>query len=203
MDGNIIYKKMNKLISIYQKHKTMFLGLFIIILIGLLVLKGCSIKKVETNNKQINKELLEKQKHYQDSIKVLNKKLEKLGLKKGDVIIDYKTKVEYITKYKIRLQTEYIDTGSLIIMYDSTLALCDSLNTINDNIINTQTFKMSVLDSINSTLAYKNYLADRSIKELNNTLKKQKIKSTGKTVGYTLLGTCVGFGIGFVSGSLK
>jgi len=131
MDGNIIYKKMNKLISIYQKHKTMFLGLFIIILIGLLVLKGCSIKKVEDNNKQINKELIEKQKHYQDSIKVLNKKLEKLNVKKGDVVIDYKTKVEYITKYKIRLQTEYIDTGSLIIMYDSTLALCDSLIKIN------------------------------------------------------------------------
>ena len=176
---------------------------FILILFLIICLRSCNIQKVEINNKQINKELLEKQKHYQDSIKVLNKKLEKLNVKKGDVVIDYKTKVEYITKYKIRLQTEYIDTGSLIIMYDSTLALCDSLNTINDSIINTQTSKISVLDSINSTLAYKNYLADRSIKELNNTLKKQKIKSTGKTVGYTLLGTCVGFGIGFLSGSLK
>lgn len=174
------------------------LTLFLIIL-----LRSCHIQKVEINNKQINKELLEKQKHYQDSIKILNKKLEKLGLKKGDVIIDYKTKIEYITKYKIRLKTEYIDTGSLIIMYDSTLALCDSLNTINDSIINTQTSKISVLDSINSTLAYKNYLADKSIKDLNSTLNKQKIKSTGKTVGYTLLGTCVGFGIGFLSGSLK
>lgn len=176
---------------------------FLLILFLIICLRSCHIQKVEINNKQINKELLEKQKHYQDSIKILNKKLEKLGLKKGDVIIDYKTKIEYITKYKIRLKTEYIDTGSLIIMYDSTLALCDSLNTINDNIINTQTSKISVLDSINSTLAYKNYLADKSIKELNNTLKKQKIKSTGKTVGYTLLGTCVGFGIGFLSGSLK
>lgn len=176
---------------------------FLLILFLIICLKSCHIQKVEINNKQINKELLEKQKHYQDSIKILNKKLEKLGLKKGDVIIDYKTKIEYITKYKIRLQTEYIDTGSLIIMYDSTLALCDSLNTINDNIINTQTSKISVLDSINSTLAYKNYLADRSIKELNKTLNKQKVKSTGKTVGYALLGTCVGFGIGFLSGSLK
>ena len=174
------------------------LTLFLIIL-----LRSCHTQKVEINNKQINKELLEKQKHYQDSIKILNKKLEKLGLKKGDVIIDYKTKIEYITKYKIRLKTEYIDTGSLIIMYDSTLALCDSLNTINDNIINTQTSKISVLDSINSTLAYKNYLANTSIKELNKTLSKQKVKSTGKTVGYALLGTCVGFGIGFLSGSLK
>jgi hypothetical protein len=176
---------------------------FILILFLIICLRSCNIQKIEVNNKQINKELLEKQKHYQDSIKVLNKKLEKFNVKKDGVVIDYKTKIKYITKYKIRLQTEYIDTGSLIIMYDSTLAICDSLNTINDNIINTQTFKMSVLDSINSTLAYKNYLADRSIKELNNTLKKQKIKSTGKTVGYTLLGTCVGFGIGFVSGSLK
>lgn len=176
---------------------------FILILFLIICLRSCNIQKIEINNKQINKELLEKQKHYQDSIKILNKKLEKLNVKKDGVVIDYKTKVEYITQYKIRLQTEYIDTGSLIIMYDSTLAICDSLNTINDNIINTQTFKMSVLDSINSTLAYKNYLADRSIKELNNTLKKQKIKSTGKTVGYTLLGTCVGFGIGFLSGSLK
>jgi hypothetical protein len=176
---------------------------FILILFLIICLRSCNIQKIEVNNKQINKELLEKQKHYQDSIKVLNKKLEKLNVKKDGVVIDYKTKIQYITKYKIRLQTEYIDTGSLIIMYDSTLAICDSLNTINDNIINTQTFKMSVLDSINSTLAYKNYLADRSIKELNNTLKKQKIKSTGKTVGYTLLGTCVGFGVGFLSGSLK
>jgi hypothetical protein len=176
---------------------------FILILFLIICLRSCNIQKIEVNNKQINKELLEKQKHYQDSIKVLNKKLEKLNVKKDGVVIDYKTKIEYITKYKIRLQTEYIDTGSLIVMYDSTLVICDSLNTINDNIINTQTFKMSVLDSINSTLAYKNYLADRSIKELNNTLKKQKIKSTGKTVGYTLLGTCVGFGVGFLSGSLK
>lgn len=176
---------------------------FLLILFLIICLRSCHIQKVEINNKQINKELLEKQKHYQDSIKILNKKLEKLGLKKGDVIIDYKTKIEYITKYKIRLKTEYIDTGSLIIMYDSTLALCDSLNTINDSIINTQTSKISVLDSINSTLAYKNYLADKSIKDLNSTLNKQKIKSTGKTVGYTLLGTCVGFGIGFLSGSLK
>jgi len=176
---------------------------FILILFLIICLRSCNIQKIEVNNKQINKELLEKQKHYQDSIKVLNKKLEKLNVKKDGVVIDYKTKIEYITKYKIRLQTEYIDTGSLIVMYDSTLAICDSLNTINDNIINTQTFKMSVLDSINSTLAYKNYLADRSIKELNNTLKKQKVKSTGKTVGYTLLGTCMGFGIGFLSGSLK
>ena len=174
------------------------LTLFLIIL-----LRSCHIQKVEINNKQINKELLEKQKHYQDSIKILNKKLEKLNVKKGDVVIDYKTKVEYITQYKIRLKTEYIDTGSLIIMYDSTLAICDSLNTINDNIINTQTSKISVLDSINSTLAYKNYLANTSIKELNKTLSKQKVKSTGKTVGYALLGTCVGFGIGFLSGSLK
>jgi hypothetical protein len=176
---------------------------FLLILFLIICLRSCHIQKVEINNKQINKELLEKQKHYQDSIKILNKKLDKLGLKKGDVIIDYKTKIEYITKYKIRLKTEYIDTGSLIIMYDSTLALCDSLNTINDSIINTQTSKISVLDSINSTLAYKNYLADKSIKDLNSTLNKQKVKSTSKTVGYTLLGTCVGFGIGFLSGSLK
>lgn len=176
---------------------------FLLILFLIICLRSCHIQKVEINNKQINKELLEKQKHYQDSIKILNKKLEKLNVKKGNVVIDYKTKVEYITQYKIRLKTEYIDTGSLIIMYDSTLALCDSLNTINDNIINTQTSKISVLDSINSTLAYKNYLANTSIKELNKTLSKQKVKSTGKTVGYALLGTCVGFGIGFLSGSLK
>lgn len=176
---------------------------FILILFLIICLRSCNIQKIEVNNKQINKELLEKQKHYQDSIKILNKKLEKLNVKKDGVVIDYKTKVEYITQYKIRLKTEYIDTGSLIIMYDSTLALCDSLNTINDNIINTQTSKISVLDSINSTLAYKNYLANTSIKELNKTLSKQKVKSTGKTVGYALLGTCVGFGIGFLSGSLK
>ena len=177
--------------------------LILLILFLIICLKSCNVQKAEINNKQINKELLEKQKYYQDSIKNLNKKLEKLGVKKSDVIIDYKTKVEYITKYKIRLQTEYIDTGSLIIMYDSTLALCDSLNTINDSIINTQFYKISVLDSINSTIAFQNYLANNSIKELNKTLKKQKRISTGKTIGYSLLGTSVGFGIGFITGVLK
>jgi hypothetical protein len=177
--------------------------LILLILFLIICLKSCNIQKAEINNKQINKELLEKQKYYQDSIKNLNKKLEKLGVKKDGVIIDYKTKVEYITKYKIRLQTEYIDTGSLIIMYDSTLALCDSLNTINDSIINTQFYKISVLDSINNTIAFQNYLANNSIKELNKTLKKQKRVSTGKTIGYSLLGTSVGFGIGFITGVLK
>lgn len=197
-------KPSNIYLDIILNPYTKKVGYLILLILFLIIcLKSCHIQKVDVTNKQINKELLEKQKYYQDSIKNLNKKLEKLGVKKDGVIINYKTKVEYITKYKIRLKTEYIDTGSLIIMYDSTLALCDSLNTINDNIINTQTSKISVLDSINSTLAYKNYLANTSIKELNKTLSKQKVKSTGKTVGYALLGTCVGFGIGFLSGSLK
>lgn len=177
--------------------------LVFVILFLIICLKSCHIQKADVTNKQINKELLEKQKYYQDSIKNLNKKLEKLSVKKDGVIIDYKTKVEYITKYKIRLKTEYIDTGSLIIMYDSTLALCDSLNTINDSIINTQFYKISILDSINSTIAFQNYLANNSIKELNKTLKKQKKVSTGKTIGYSLLGTSVGFGIGFITGVLK
>jgi hypothetical protein len=78
--------------------------LILLILFLIICLKSCHIQKVSINNKQINKELLEKQKYYQDSIKNLNKKLEKLGVKKDGVIIDYKTKVEYITKYKIRLK---------------------------------------------------------------------------------------------------
>jgi hypothetical protein len=197
-------KPSNIYLDIILNPYTKKVGYLILLILFLIIcLKSCNIQKAEINNKQINKELLEKQKYYQDSIKNLNKKLEKLGVKKGDVIIDYKTKVEYITKYKIRLKTEYIDTGSLIIMYDSTLALCDSLNTINDSIINTQFYKISVLDSINSTIAFQNYLANNSIKELNKTLKKQKRVSTGKAIGYSLLGTSVGFGIGFITGVLK
>ena len=197
-------KPSNIYLDIILNPYTKKVGYLILLILFLIIcLKSCNIQKAEINNKQINKELLEKQKYYQDSIKNLNKKLEKLGVKKGDVIIDYKTKVEYITKYKIRLKTEYIDTGSLIIMYDSTLALCDSLNTINDSIINTQFYKISVLDSINNTIAFQNYLANNSIKELNKTLKKQKRVSTGKTIGYSLLGTSVGFGIGFITGVLK
>jgi hypothetical protein len=197
-------KPSNIYLDIILNPYTKKVGYLILLILFLIIcLKSCNIQKAEINNKQINKELLEKQKYYQDSIKNLNKKLEKLGVKKGDVIIDYKTKVEYITKYKIRLKTEYIDTGSLIIMYDSTLALCDSLNTINDSIINTQFYKISVLDSINSTIAFQNYLANNSIKELNKTLKKQKIVSTGKAIGYSLLGTAVGFGTGFIIGTIK
>jgi hypothetical protein len=197
-------KPSNIYLDIILNPYTKKVGYLILLILFLIIcLKSCHIQKVEINNKQINKELLEKQKYYQDSIKNLNKKLEKLGVKKDGVIIDYKTKVEYITKYKIRLKTEYIDTGSLIIMYDSTLALCDSLNTINDSIINTQTYKINVLDSINSTIAFQNYLANNSIKELNKTLNKQKKVSTGKAIGYSLLGTSVGFGIGFITGVLK
>ena len=197
-------KPSNIYLDIILNPYTKKVGYLILLILFLIIcLKSCNIQKAEINNKQINKELLDKQKYYQDSIKNLNKKLEKLGVKKGDVIIDYKTKVEYITKYKIRLKTEYIDTGSLIIMYDSTLALCDSLNTINDSIINTQFYKINVLDSINSTIAFQNYLANNSIKELNKTLKKQKRVSTGKAIGYSLLGTSVGFGIGFITGVLK
>lgn len=197
-------KPSNIYLDIILNPYTKKVGYLILLILFLIIcLKSCNIQKAEINNKQINKELLEKQKYYQDSIKNLNKKLEKLGVKKGDVIIDYKTKVEYITKYKIRLKTEYIDTGSLIIMYDSTLALCDSLNTINDSIINTQFYKISVLDSINTTIAFQNYLANNSIKELNKTLKKQKIVSTGKAIGYSLLGAAVGFGTGFIIGTIK
>jgi hypothetical protein len=197
-------KTSNIYLDIILNPYTKKVGYLILLILFLIIcLKSCNIQKAEINNKQINKELLEKQKYYQDSIKNLNKKLEKLGVKKGDVIIDYKTKVEYITKYKIRLKTEYIDTGSLIIMYDSTLALCDSLNTINDSIINTQFYKISVLDSINTTIAFQNYLANNSIKELNKTLKKQKIVSTGKAIGYSLLGAAVGFGTGFIIGTIK
>lgn len=197
-------KPSNIYLDIILNPYTKKVGYLILLILFLIIcLKSCHIQKVEINNKQINKELLEKQKYYQDSIKNLNKKLEKLGVKKDGVIIDYKTKVEYITKYKIRLKTEYIDTGSLIIMYDSTLALCDSLNTINDSIINTQTYKINVLDSINGTIAFQNYLANNSIKELNKTLSKQKRVSTGKAIGYSLLGTSVGFGIGFITGVLK
>lgn len=197
-----------KLTNIYldiilNSYTKKIIYLVFLILFLIFCLKSCHIQKVGIVNKQINKELLEKQKYYQDSIKNLNKKLEKLSLKKDGVIIEYKTKIEYITKYKIRLKTEYIDTGSLIILYDSTLALCDSLNTINDSIINNQTYKINVLDSINNTISFQNYLANNSIKELNKTLKKQKRVSTGKAIGYSLLGTSVGFGIGFITGALK
>lgn len=197
-------KPSNIYLDIILNPYTKKVGYLILLILFLIIcLKSCHIQKADVTNKQINKELLEKQKYYQDSIKNLNKKLEKLGVKKGGVITDYKTKVEYITKYKIRLKTEYIDTGSLIIMYDSTLALCDSLNTINDSIINTQFYKIGILDSINSTIAFQNYLANNSIKELNKTLKKQKKVFTGKAIGYSLLGTSVGFGIGFITGVLK
>ena len=48
--------------------------LVLLILFLIICLKSCHIQKVSINNKQINKELLEKQKYYQDSIKNLNKK---------------------------------------------------------------------------------------------------------------------------------
>ena len=96
-----------------------------------------------------------------------------------------------------------VDTITLVETLDQAFANCDSLSKVNDTIIKIQTSKIEVLDSIINTQEYKAFKMKEDISYLNKSLKKQKRVSTGKTIGYTLLGTCVGFGIGFLSGSLK
>ena len=180
-----------------------FLGIILIIIIIASILRSCNTPKPLAQKDLKLKEFEQKIKLYEDSLLVINKSLQKTQIIKDTVYLkhtEYKTK---IVKVKQDLADNKIDTITLIETLDQAFANCDSLSKVNDTIIKIQTSKIEVLDSIINTQEYKAFKMKEDINYLNKSLKKQKRVSTGKTIGYTLLGTCVGFGIGFLSGSLK
>ena len=180
-----------------------FLGIILIIIIIASILRSCNTPKSLSQKDLKLREFEQKIKLYEDSLLIINKSLQKTQIIKDTVYLkhtEYKTK---IVKVKQDLADNKIDTITLIETLDQAFANCDSLSKVNDTIIKIQTSKIEVLDSIINTQEYKAFKMKEDINYLNKSLKKQKRVSTGKTIGYTLLGTCVGFGIGFLSGSLK
>lgn len=181
----------------------MILGIVFIILIIASFLKTCSTPKALTQKELKLKEFEQKIKIYEDSLLIINKSLQKTEIIKDTVYLkhtEYKTK---IVKAKQDLSNGKIDTVTLVETLNLAFNNCDSLNNVNDTIIKIQKTKIEVLDSIINTQEYKEAKMKEDISFLNKSLKKQKRQSTGKTIGYSFLGICVGFGAGFLSGVLK
>ena len=186
-----------------SKQFKMALGLIYIILIIASFLRACNIPKSLTKKELKLKEFEQKIKLYEDSLLIINKSLQKTQIIKDTVYLkhtEYKTK---IVKAKQDLANGRIDTITLVETLNLAFNNCDSLNSINDTVIKIQKSKIEVLDSIINTQEYKEAKMKEDISFLNKSLKKQKRQSTSKTIGYSFLGICVGFGIGFLSGSLK
>jgi|LakMenEpi03Aug12_release.lakeMendotaPanAssembly.Ray.scaffolds.fasta_scaffold90012_4 uncharacterized protein with FMN-binding domain len=180
-----------------------FLGIIILIIIIASLLKACNSPKPLTQKDLKLREFEQKIKLYEDSLLVINKSLQKTQIIKDTVYLkhtEYKTK---IVKVKQDLADNKIDTITLIETLDQAFANCDSLSKINDTIIKIQTSKIEVLDSIINTQEYKAFKMKEDIFFLNKSLKKQKRVSTGKTIGYTILGTAVGLGTGLLIGIFK
>jgi uncharacterized protein with FMN-binding domain len=180
-----------------------FLGIIILIIIIASLLKACNSPKPLTQKDLKLREFEQKIKLYEDSLLVINKSLQKTQIIKDTVYLkhtEYKTK---IVKVKQDLADNKIDTITLIETLDQAFANCDSLSKINDTIIKIQTTKIEVLDSIINTQEYKAFKMKEDIFFLNKSLKKQKRVSTGKTIGYTILGTAVGLGTGLLIGIFK
>jgi hypothetical protein len=180
-----------------------FLGIIILIIIIASLLKACNSPKPLTQKDLKLREFEQKIKLYEDSLLVINKSLQKTQIIKDTVYLKHEDFKRKLAKTKENLYKGKVDTLILVETLEQAFVNCDSLNSINDTIIKIQTSKIEVLDSIINTQEYKAFKMKEDISFLNKSLKKQKRVSTGKTIGYTILGTCVGFGIGFLSGSLK
>ena len=179
------------------------LGIIILIIIIASLLRACNSPKPLTQKDLKLREFEQKIKLYEDSLLVINKSLQKTQIIKDTVYLkhtEYKTK---IVKVKQDLADNKIDTITLIETLDQAFANCDSLSKVNDTIIKIQTTKIEVLDSIINTQEYKAFKMKEDISFLNKSLKKQKRVSTGKTIGYTILGTAVGLGTGLLIGIYK
>lgn len=180
-----------------------FLGIALIIVIIASLLRTCNTPKPLTQKDLKLREFEQKIKLYEDSLLVINKSLQKTQIIKDTVYLkhtEYKTK---IVKVKQDLADNKVDTITLVETLDQAFANCDSLSKINDTIIKIQTSKIEVLDSIINTQEYKAFKMKEDISYLNKSLKKQKRISTGKTIGYTLMGTVVGLGTGLLIGIFK
>jgi uncharacterized protein with FMN-binding domain len=180
-----------------------FLGIIILIIIIASLLRACNSPKPLTQKDLKLREFEQKIKLYEDSLLVINKSLQKTQIIKDTIYLkhtEYKIK---IVKVKQDLADNKIDTITLIETLDLAFANCDSLSKVNDTIIKIQTTKIEVLDSIINTQEYRAFKMKEDITYLNKSLKKQKRVSTGKTIGYTILGTAVGVGTGFLISKIK
>lgn len=180
-----------------------FLGIILIIIIIASILRSCNTPKPLAQKDLKLKEFEQKIKLYEDSLLVINKSLQKTQIIKDTVYLkhtEYKTK---IVKVKQDLLEGKVDTITLVETLDQAFANCDSLSKVNDTIIKIQTSKIEVLDSIINTQEYKAFKMKEDISYLNKSLKKQKRVSTGKIIGYTVVGVAVGFLTGFGVGYLK
>ena len=177
-----------------MKNKNIYVYLVLAIIILILGLRTCkSVKptKVDVSKyEQTNKAL-------SDSINKLSKQIKVKEVVKEKFVLQYKTKIKTITEYKEKL-IHGADTASLIVIYDSTLSLCDSLNNANNSIIVTQKEKINALDSIYSNEAKKSLLYAENIKQLNKDIKKQHRQANGKIIGFSSLSFLGGIGTGFL-----
>ena len=189
--------------KLYKKYTSMALTVIIIILMSMLFFKCCSKPTAVKINDEQHVEYVKKEKVYADSIALLNMKIRAMKDVKDTV---YRKYTEYKTKIVIQkeqLINNEIDTITILQTYDAALYQCDSLNSINDTIINMQANKMRVLDSVISNSKTYNNKLTVDIATLNKQLKKQKTRSTGKTILWSIISGSVGFGAGVVTGILK
>lgn len=180
-----------------------FLGIIILIIIIASLLRTCNSPKPLTQKDLKLREFEQKIKLYEDSLLVINKSLQKTQIIKDTVYLKHEDFKRKLAKTKENLYKGKIDTLILVETLEQAFVNCDSLNSINDTIIKIQTTKIEVLDSIINTQEYKAFKMKEDISFLNKSLKKQKRVSTGKTVGYTILGTAVGLGTGLLIGIFK
>lgn len=180
-----------------------FLGIIILIIIIASLLRTCNSPKPLTQKDLKLREFEQKIKLYEDSLLVINKSLQKTQIIKDTVYLKHEDFKRKLAKTKENLYKGKIDTLILVETLEQAFVNCDSLNSINDTIIKIQTTKIEVLDSIINTQEYKAFKMKEDISFLNKSLKKQKRVSTGKTIGYTILGTAVGLGTGLLIGIFK
>lgn len=193
----------------------LFLSLFVIvIIIAISVTKCDKIKGIENNNienefKLKEKEFKKREKYLLDSINKISKQIEYKEIIKEKEVVKYISKKQTIIEYKEKL-VYGADTNTLMGIYDSALAICDSLNNTNNGIIDNQKTKMLFLDSIYSNEhnrflneQIKSNLFSEDIKTLNKNLKRQKRQSTGKIIGFSSLSFLGGIGTGFLISKIK
>lgn len=189
--------------KIYEKYSNVVIVMLIIMSLSFILLKSCHRNRVSDIKKEQEIEYVKKEKLYSDSIVLLNMKLKTMNVIKDTV---YKKYTEYKTKIVIQkeqLINNEIDTITILQTYDAALAECDSLNSINDTIIKMHVDKFHVLDSVISNNKSYNNKLNVDIGLLNKQLKKQKVRSTGKTILWSVVSGCIGFGAGIVTGIFK
>lgn len=188
--------------KIYKKYSNMVLSLLLVVSLALLMLKSCHKDQAYKVNKT-KADYIKKEKIYIDSIIKLNKKLSDVSVKKDTI---YKKYTEYKTKIvvqKEQLINKQIDTITILETYDLALSECDSLNNINDTIIETQLSKINLLDSVITNEKSYNKKLSVDLSLLNSQIKKNKVKYTGRTILWSIVSGSIGFGAGVVTGIFK